>query len=86
MRDKLPEDLRFQLVSNAYWEMNEKMVNIFQSTAATRFLFRLVERKYTMDEQVVSQGDRAMVLNYLHKGSMDFTVESGTQQFLIYQS
>lgn len=71
-------------MSNAYSAMNEKMINIFQSTAATRFLFNLVEKKYTTDEQVVNQGDRAMILNYLHKGKMEFTVFSGTQQFVIY--
>ena len=42
MRDKLPEDLRLKLVSDAYSVLNEKIVNIFQSTAAARFLFDVV--------------------------------------------
>lgn len=79
MRDKLPEDLRYQLVSNAYSNMNEQIINIFQSSTATKFLFNLVEKKYTFDEQVSNQGERALSLNYLHKGKMAFTVACGTK-------
>ena len=62
------------------------MINIFQSTTATKFLFNLVEKKYTFEEQVLNQGERALSLNYLHKGKMEFSVFCGNQKVVIYKS
>jgi hypothetical protein len=56
MRAKLPEDLRYQLVSNAYAQMNICVINMFQSRTATKFLFNLEEKMFTYDENIANQG------------------------------
>ena len=55
MISKLPSDLRFTLLRNAYGSFNSLLMNIFKTDQAVKFLMLLSEKNYTVGELVFFQ-------------------------------
>ena len=86
MKDKLPEDLRIELLKSAYSIYYNKIYTIFSNSLVIRFLFYLTERKYTHNEVIFEQGERSNALYYLQKGFVEFFLKTGSKMNFIYQT
>ena len=47
MKNKLPEELRIELLRSAYEIFYDKMLSIFKTTDVIRIFFYLTEKKFT---------------------------------------
>lgn len=62
------------------------MLSIFFSTDVIRIFFYLTEKKFTHNESVFNQGERANYLFYILKGRVDFAIKHGTMSTKIYET
>ena len=86
MKEKLPENLRIELLKSAYSIFYKKIFTIFLNPEAIRFLFHLTERKYTSNQQVFDQYERANSLVYLHKGLVQLRLKLRDTMYFLYET
>ena len=88
MKAKLPDDLRFELVSSAYKKLNNSFKTIFEgSNDATSLLYYIEEKKHTAGDLIMVQGMFIDKICYLHKGEVFLECEySGYPHFICSHS
>lgn len=86
MIDKIPEELRIELLKNAYEDFYDRMLGIFFTPDIIRIFFHLTEKKFTHHEPIFNQGERPTSLFYLSKGKVDFVVKHGGETTKIYST
>lgn len=84
MKSKLPEDLRDELLGNAYLQVQNHLEYVFlRSPSITKLLYFLEERKFTENEVILQQGATIDYLYYLHQGEVRLTYIFGQFQHKI---
>ena len=84
MKSKLPEDLRDELLGNAYLQVQNHLEYVFlRSPSITKLLYFLEERKFTENEVILQQGAMIDYLYYLHQGEVRLTYIFGQFQHKI---
>lgn len=62
------------------------MLTIFYTNDIIRIFFHLTEKKFTHNEAIFDQGDRANALFYISKGKANFSIKHGTVETKIFET
>ena len=84
MKSRLPEDLRDELLGNAYLQLQNHLEYVFlRSPSIIKWLYFLQEKKFTENEVILQQGATIDQLYYLHQGEVRLTYIFGQFQHKI---